>query len=83
MYVSQMKIRAQTRRRPKTCFHKKKAQILTSVECGVLNQIAQSFAANPLNAELNPICHLLALLGAHYILHVSRVRVKVKKSDVC
>jgi len=32
---------------------------------------------NPLNAELNPICHLLALLGAHYILHVSRLRVNV------
>jgi hypothetical protein len=32
---------------------------------------------NPLNAELNPICHLLALLGAHPILHVSRIRVKV------
>ena len=31
---------------------------------------------NPLNAELNPICHLLALLGAHHILHVSRLRVK-------
>jgi len=25
---------------------------------------------NPLNAELNPICHLLTLLGAHPILHV-------------
>jgi len=32
---------------------------------------------NPLNAELNPICHLLALLGAHHILHVSRIRVKI------
>jgi hypothetical protein len=30
---------------------------------------------NPLNAELNPICHLLALLGAHLIFHVSRIRV--------
>ena len=30
---------------------------------------------NPLNAELNPICHLLALLGVHHILHVSRIRV--------
>jgi len=30
-----------------------------------------------LNAELNPICHLLALLGAHHILHVSRLRVKL------
>jgi len=32
---------------------------------------------NPLNAELSPICHLLALLGAHHILHVSRIRVKL------
>ena len=32
---------------------------------------------NPLNAELNPICHLLALLGAHPILHVSRIRVNL------
>jgi len=31
---------------------------------------------NPLNAELNPICHLLALLEAHHILHVSRIKVK-------
>ena len=31
---------------------------------------------NPLNAELNPIRHLLALVGAHHIVHVSRVRVK-------
>ena len=30
---------------------------------------------NPLNAELNPICHLLALL-VHHFLHVSRIRVK-------
>jgi hypothetical protein len=30
---------------------------------------------NPLNAELNFICHLLALLGVHFF-HVSRIRVK-------
>jgi len=30
---------------------------------------------NLLNAELNPICHMLALLGAHHILHVRRLRV--------
>jgi hypothetical protein len=29
---------------------------------------------NPLNAELNFICHLLAL-GAHHILRVGRIRV--------
>ena len=31
---------------------------------------------NPLNPELNPICYLLALLGAQHFLHVSRIRVK-------
>jgi len=31
---------------------------------------------NPLNDELNPICHLLALLGAHHIFYVSGLRVK-------
>jgi len=31
---------------------------------------------NPLNPELNPICYLLALLGAHHFLHLSRIRVK-------
>ena len=33
-------------------------------------------SVNTLNAELNPICCLLALLGAHHFLHVSRIRVK-------
>jgi hypothetical protein len=32
---------------------------------------------NPLNAELNAICHLLVLVGDHHILHVSRVKVKI------
>jgi len=32
---------------------------------------------NPLDAELNPICQLLALLGAHHILHVSSIRLNV------
>ena len=34
-----------------------------------------SWLFNPLSAELYPICHLVALLGAHHILHVSRIRV--------
>jgi hypothetical protein len=29
---------------------------------------------NPLNAELNPIRDLLALVGARHIVHVSRIR---------
>ena len=32
---------------------------------------------NPLNPELNPICYLLALLGAHHFLHVNRTRLKL------
>ena len=38
---------------------------------------------NPLNAELIPICRLLALLGAHHILHVSRIRVKMHLNVTC
>ena len=36
---------------------------------------------NPLNAELNPICHLLALLGGTTIVVVSRLRVKCKRGS--
>ena len=32
---------------------------------------------NTLKPELNPICYLLALLGAHHFLHVSRIRVQL------
>ena len=39
------------------------------------SNLAAIFLFNPLNAELNPICYLLALL-AHHFLHVSRIRVK-------
>src|SRR5215510_5700875 len=40
-----------------------------------------SFSCIPLNAELNPICHLLALLGGATIIVVSRLRVKLKVSQ--
>ena len=60
-----------------------KIQILWNVIlCWLLNRsflirlLENVFTLNPLNAELNPICHLLALLGAHHFLHVSRIRVK-------
>jgi hypothetical protein len=39
-------------------------------------QLRKQFCINPLNAELNPICYLLALLEAHHFLRVSRIRVK-------
>ena len=41
-------------------------------ECVFYNE----YCINTLNAELNPIRHLIALVGARHILHVSKVRVK-------
>jgi hypothetical protein len=37
------------------------------------------FLFKPLNPELNPIRHLLALVGARHIVHVRRMRV----NDIC
>jgi hypothetical protein len=34
------------------------------------------YHVNQLNVELNLICHLLALLGAHHTFHVSWLKVK-------
>ena len=41
------------------------------------HHITYNDVAFTLNVELNPICHLLALLGAHPILHTSRIRVNL------
>jgi len=38
---------------------------------------------NPLNAKLNPICHLLALLRGHHIFHISRIKVKDAEIHTC
>jgi len=55
--------------------------------CRIINRllcVASRWAnINPLNAEWNPICHLLTLLGAHHILHVSRIRVNIQKYILC
>jgi hypothetical protein len=37
---------------------------------------------NTLNAELNPVFHLLALLGAHTILHINKIRVNYFKIEI-
>ena len=42
-----------------------------------VDDLSQQLLFNPLKPELNPICYLLALLGAHHFLHVSRIRVKL------
>ena len=49
--------------------------VCAEVDRTVPVRLAERF--NPLNPELNPICYLLALLGAHDFLHVSRIRVKL------
>jgi hypothetical protein len=41
----------------------------------LINFTNLSHLFNPLNAELNPICHLLTLLGSHHILHISTIRI--------
>ena len=41
----------------------------------------ETYCINPLKAELNPICHLLALLGGAPIVVVSRLRVKTPSED--
>ena len=46
-----------------------------TINCTVCTTLLLFF--NPLNPELNPIYYLLALLGAHHFLHVSRIRVKL------
>jgi hypothetical protein len=43
---------------------------------GKIKGISYLCLLNPLNTELNPICHLLALLGAHLILHIGGIKVK-------
>jgi hypothetical protein len=54
---------------------------MTQTSCtgiNFLNFFASGFIT--LHSKLNPICHLLALLEAHPIHHISRIRVKWKQS---
>jgi len=56
---------------PSTCLNTWDRAILAP-----LRLFSSYFHLNPLKAQLNPICHLLPLLGTHHILHVGRIRVK-------
>jgi hypothetical protein len=63
-----------------------KCTLLTFVFIGQFKtkwgMVKYSAHINPLNAKLNPNFHLLALLGAHHILHFSRVRVKIRWQNI-
>ena len=48
---------------------------MTTIVAPPSNASKWQMGFNPLNAELNPICHLLALLGSATIVVVSRLRV--------
>jgi len=55
---------------------------LTETEGGK-SDLAKHATVDPLNTELNPICHLLALYEAHHILHVSKVEImRICKTSV-
>jgi hypothetical protein len=59
-----------------------------NVENGIKIMTAISKDINPLDTELNPICHLLAILGAHHFLHISSIRVNMnfvleKSARIC
>jgi hypothetical protein len=54
--------------------HHQGAHYLSLLKLHLLKQ-----SITPLNAELNPICHLLALLGAHPFIYVGRIRVKMHR----
>jgi hypothetical protein len=49
----------------------RKSEVIKPLGCRWIDNI------NPLNAELNPIRHMLALVGARHIVHISRIRVKM------
>jgi len=58
----------------------KSVQIIIIVVIIIMNIIPHESHLNPVNAQLNPTCHLLAILGAHHILHVSRIGVNNRVS---
>ena len=59
----------------KLCFDIK-MNVTKSHVANICFGLMQPCRFNPLNAKLNPICHLLGLLGAYHILHISRIKVK-------
>jgi hypothetical protein len=54
--------------------------VITVINHGIKHyKTKQHNYINSLNTKLNSICHLLALLEAHHIPHISRIRVKAAK----
>jgi len=62
---------------PKEVPEVRKAATKACFSSGFSYRASFKYYINPLNPELNPICYLLALIGVHHFLHVSRIRVKL------
>jgi hypothetical protein len=57
-----------------------KASERNGCKCSVSSSVYRTnieVIVNALNAKFTPICHFAAVLGAHHILHVSRIRVNM------
>jgi len=76
--LQKQKIKTEVRKRMQNC-NTKASRIFQIIWLKSSQKAAYSLREifNPLSPELNPICYLLALLGAHHFLHVSRIRVKL------
>jgi len=76
LYLSQFPLRRHHGRSPRAYVNQKLQIQLRFLMMSDIT-LETCWTINPLNLELNPICYLLALLGAHHFLHVSRIRVKL------
>jgi hypothetical protein len=72
--------------RPSPGFHPQTFQRVVNLYTDYANPaqtlVLYNLNINSLNAELNPICHLLALLGAHHNFHNSGFRVNPYSSFI-
>jgi len=59
---------------PKCHGHNSKTESKYTLLSYIVKKLTPSLPFNTLHTELNRICHLLVLSGAHHILHVSRIR---------
>ena len=76
-FLISSKYNTKYREKKKSCGNGKEFIIVTYLTLRSYGSLylVNVYGFNPLNAELNPICYLMALL-AHHFLHVSRIRVK-------
>jgi hypothetical protein len=64
-----------------SCSSSQCAQFAILITRGLLYVKHKTFRLKYLSAEINPICHLLALLVAQHILYVSGVRVNYESNQ--